>query len=87
MAAVESSGMKIEKLNGANYMSWKFNMKCLLMEKGLWGFVSGTVAKPEVLTVSDSYMIRGVPIPSGGFCIVMVFSCIFSDSSSEIWFF
>ena len=50
MAAVESSGMKIEKLNGANYMSWKFNMKCLLMEKGLWGFVSGTVVKPEVLT-------------------------------------
>ena len=55
MAAVESSGMKIEKLNGANYMSWKFNMKCLLMEKGLWGFVSGTVVKPEVLTLSDSH--------------------------------
>ena len=29
---------KIEKLNGRNYQSWKYNMKLVLMEHGLWGF-------------------------------------------------
>eukprot|EP00794_Sanderia_malayensis_P000747 gene747-25_t len=29
---------KIEKLNGSNYQSWKYNVKLLLMERGLWGF-------------------------------------------------
>ena len=27
-------------------MSWKFNMQCLLMERGLWGFVSGKIKQP-----------------------------------------
>ena len=26
-------------------------MKCLLMERGLWGFVTGAMVKPELLTV------------------------------------
>ena len=30
--------MKIESLNGKNYQSWKYNIKLLLMERGLWGF-------------------------------------------------
>ena len=29
---------KIEKLNGKNYQSWKYNMKLVLMQRGLWGF-------------------------------------------------
>ena len=29
---------KIEKLNGRNYQSWKYNVKLVLMERGLWGF-------------------------------------------------
>lgn len=47
---------QITKLNGENYQSWKFNMKCLLMERGLWGFVrkDNPVVKPELLTVSDT---------------------------------
>ena len=50
MASDHGSSMKIEKLNVNNFISWKFNMKCLLMEKGLWGFVTGTAVKPEVKT-------------------------------------
>ena len=29
---------KIEKLNGRNYQSRKYNVKLVLMERGLWGF-------------------------------------------------
>ena len=29
---------KIETLNGRNYQSWKYNVKLVLMERGLWGF-------------------------------------------------
>ena len=29
---------KIEFLNGKNYQSWKYNIKLVLMERGLWGF-------------------------------------------------
>ncbi|CAB4020330.1 Retrovirus-related Pol poly from transposon TNT 1-94 [Paramuricea clavata] len=29
---------KIDKLNGKNYQSWKYNVKLVLMERGLWGF-------------------------------------------------
>jgi hypothetical protein len=40
---------QIMKLNGSNFQSWKFNMKCLLMNNSLWGFVSGTEVKPEIV--------------------------------------
>ena len=33
---------KIEPLSGRNYQSWKYNIKLVLMERGLWGFVEGT---------------------------------------------
>ena len=35
---------KIEKLDGSNYASWKFNMKLVLMEKDLYGFIDGTTS-------------------------------------------
>ena len=44
--ADERSDLKIEKLSGDNYPSWKRQMKFLLMEKGLWGFVTGTETRP-----------------------------------------
>ena len=37
---------KIEPLNGQNYSTWKYNIKLVLMERGLWGFVSGTEEQP-----------------------------------------
>ena len=36
----------IEPLNGSNYQTWKFNVKLILMERGLWGIVSGTETAP-----------------------------------------
>ena len=49
-------GLRIAKLDGTNFQTWKFNMKCLLMGKGLWRYVdaSNLVVKPEVVTASVS---------------------------------
>ncbi|CAB4035006.1 Retrovirus-related Pol poly from transposon TNT 1-94 [Paramuricea clavata] len=33
----------IDKLDGSNWSTWKFQMKHLLLAKGLWGFVDGSV--------------------------------------------
>ena len=52
MASDSGTNTRIEKLNGTNYRNWKFNMKCLLMERGLWSYVTGSVTKPEVKTES-----------------------------------
>jgi hypothetical protein len=38
---------RIEKLNGQNYQAWKFQVTLLLVEKGLKGFVDGTVTPPD----------------------------------------
>ncbi|UYV73950.1 hypothetical protein LAZ67_11001568 [Cordylochernes scorpioides] len=36
MAAVSAITAAFKKLNGQNYRSWKYNIKMLLIEKGLW---------------------------------------------------
>ena len=46
MAAEYREVSKIESLTGANYQSWKYNMKLVLMDKGLWGYVSGDEDAP-----------------------------------------
>ena len=38
---------KIEPLTGRNYRSWKYNIKLVLMERGLWKIADGTERKPE----------------------------------------
>ena len=38
--------MRIEKLNGQNYRTWSYNMKLVLMEKGLSGFIDGEEQPP-----------------------------------------
>ena len=47
--ATSDHKVQIAKLNGKNYQSWKLNTKWLLMERGLWGFVTGTEARPEAV--------------------------------------
>ena len=43
-----SETIKIEKLNGKNYQSWKYNIKLILMEGGFWGFTQeGQETPPE----------------------------------------
>ena len=53
---------KIEKLNGRNYQSWKYNIKLVLMERGLWGFTQEGVEQPPEESASDvakrSYQLR-----------------------------
>ena len=48
MAATEVSRRvaEIKKLDGENYISWKFNAKLMLMERGLWDIVNGTEKAP-----------------------------------------
>ena len=54
--------IKIEKLNGKNYQSWKYNIKLVLMERGLWGFTQeGQETPPEEsasATVRSAFRLR-----------------------------
>ena len=52
--AVSSADEKwtIEKLNGANWSTWKFQMKHLLLAKELWGMVDGTEKLAEDATAA-----------------------------------
>ena len=38
----------IEKLNGTNYQSWKYNVKLVLMSRGLFSIVDGTEKAPVI---------------------------------------
>ena len=52
---------KIERLDGKNYQSWIFNIKLVLMERDLWGFVEGTETAPgpsATATVQNAYRLR-----------------------------
>ena len=52
---------KIEPLDGNNFQSWKYNMKLVLMEHGLWGCVQGTESEPEPTasaSAKNSYRLR-----------------------------
>ena len=53
---------KIEKLNGRNYQSWKYNVKLILMECGLWGFTQEDQETPPAAdasaTVKSAFRLR-----------------------------
>ena len=53
MSDVSKSIYKIEPLNGNNFQSWKYNMKLILMERGLWGFIQGTESSPAADAAAD----------------------------------
>ena len=38
---------KIDPLDGRNYRSWKYNIRLVLMERGLWKIAEGSETKPE----------------------------------------
>ena len=42
MAVSSEEKWSIEKLNSSNWLTWKFQMRHLLLAKGLWGFIEGT---------------------------------------------
>ena len=41
-AAIGDTKVSVDKLDGSNWAIWKFQMKHLLLTKGLWGLVDGT---------------------------------------------
>ena len=52
---------KIEPLSGKNYQSWEYNIKLVLIERGLWGFVEGTENTPNSTAtdaVRNAYRLR-----------------------------
>ena len=53
---------KIEKLNGRNYQSWKYNVKLILIECGLWGFTQEDQETPPAAdasaTVKSAFRLR-----------------------------
>ena len=49
-----SETIKIEKLNGKNYQSWKYNIKLVLMERGLWGFTQEGQETPPAETATTA---------------------------------
>jgi len=46
MASLMQSVDRIDKLNGSNYRSWKFNMKMALIQRELWQHVTGEASRP-----------------------------------------
>ena len=50
---------KIGRLDGKNYQSLKYNMKLVLMGRGLWGFVEGTeTATGASAAAKDRFLIE-----------------------------
>lgn len=47
MAIITDEKWVIDKLDGKNWSTWKFQMKHLLLGKGLWGLVDGTETLAE----------------------------------------
>jgi hypothetical protein len=45
---------KVKPLTAINYQTWKHEVQFVLMEKGLWGIVSGAEAKPTVSSTIPS---------------------------------
>ena len=43
----------IDRLDGTNWMTWKFQMRHLLLAKELWGFVDGSEVEREDMTVQE----------------------------------
>ena len=42
MAGTVDEKWSIDKLDSSNWTTWKFQMRHLLLAKGLWGLVDGT---------------------------------------------
>jgi hypothetical protein len=49
----EADRWSIDKLESANWMTWKFQMKHLLLAEELWGFIDGTEVLPNTPTAEQ----------------------------------
>ena len=46
---------KTEHLSGKSYQTWKYNIKLVLMEGGLHGFINGTEEQPTKTATAHFY--------------------------------
>jgi len=53
-----ASTQHIEKLCDNNYEVWRMQMKSVLVYNDLWGYVSGTIVKPEDADAAAAWMIK-----------------------------
>ena len=51
--AKDDNSLKVEKLNGENYHSWKFQMKMYLIGKDLWDITTGTETLGDDATAEE----------------------------------
>ena len=42
------------KFNGQNYMSWSFHLKNFVEGQGLFGYLDGSITKPQITSATDS---------------------------------
>lgn len=54
----ESDRWSIDKLNSSNWMTWKFQLKHLLLSKGLWDIVTGKEVLKENPTTAQEAEFR-----------------------------
>ena len=50
MAGSMDDKRSMDKLDGSNWITWKFQMRHLLLAKGFWGHVEGTEVLAEDAT-------------------------------------
>ena len=50
VAPIEMEGWTLNKLESSNWITWKFQMRHLLMAKGLWKYVDGSETLAEDAT-------------------------------------
>jgi hypothetical protein len=53
MAGMGDERWSIDKLESSNWTTWKFQMRHLLLAKGLWDYVDGTEALREDATAEQ----------------------------------
>lgn len=77
---------RIDKLNGANYRSWKFNMKITLVQRELWQHVTGEAILSATLEEQERFKNKEnkalATIALGGEHQIHILDC---EKASEAW--
>ena len=58
-AAMDTSSLRISKLDGTNFHAWKFKMQMVLEERDLWEVVSGEIKAEQYVT---QLVLKGVKL-------------------------
>ena len=72
----------IDKLDGTNWMTWKFQMRHLLLAKGLWGLVDGTETLAEDANAAARAVFSTIIMAIGTSQLYLVTTC---ESPKDAW--